>query len=150
MATSKTLAPTNVTISIPAMTDQPDASVFSNCVDKEADAINALNSQMTNYLKSGTNNIGNIIVPGYNTGSGNYIDCFVPCSTGGKTVTAASASSSTLVYLPTKRITFSSAPTITVLETNAYGVRLEIAYPSTETANITGTVYLVNLVLTCS
>ena len=150
MATSKTLAPTNVTISIPAMTDQPDASVFSNCVDKEADAINALNSQMTNYLKSGTNNIGNIIVPGYNTGSGNYIDCFVPCSTGGKTVTAASASSSTLAYLPTKRISFSSAPTITVLETNAYGVRLEIAYPSTETANITGTVYLVNLVLTCS
>ena len=47
MATSKTLAPTNVTISIPAMTDQPDASVFSNCVDKEADAINALNSQLT-------------------------------------------------------------------------------------------------------
>ena len=47
MATSKTLAPTNVTISIPAMTDQPDASVFSNCVDKEADAINTLNSQLT-------------------------------------------------------------------------------------------------------
>lgn len=46
MATSKTLAPTNVTISIPAMTDVPDASVFSNCVDKEADAINTLNSQL--------------------------------------------------------------------------------------------------------
>ena len=45
MATSKTLAPTNVTIQIPAMTDTPDASVFSNCVDKEADAINALNSK---------------------------------------------------------------------------------------------------------
>ena len=51
MATSKTLAPTNVTISIPAMTDQPDASVFSNCVDKEADAINALNSQITDRIK---------------------------------------------------------------------------------------------------
>ena len=47
MASSKTLTPTNVTISIPAMTDVPDASVFSNCVDKEADAINALNSKMT-------------------------------------------------------------------------------------------------------
>ena len=46
MATSKTLAPTNVTISIPAMADAPDASVFSNCVDKEADAINALNSKI--------------------------------------------------------------------------------------------------------
>lgn len=46
MATSKTLTPTNVTISIPEMTDSPDASVFSNCVDKEADAINSLNSKI--------------------------------------------------------------------------------------------------------
>lgn len=46
MATSKTLTPTNVTISIPAMTDQPNASVLANCADKEADAINALNSQI--------------------------------------------------------------------------------------------------------
>lgn len=45
MASSKTLTPTNVTISIPAMTDVPDASVFSNCVDKEADAINTLNTK---------------------------------------------------------------------------------------------------------
>ena len=48
MATSKILAPTNVTISIPAMTDQPNASVLANCADKEADAINALNSQLAN------------------------------------------------------------------------------------------------------
>ena len=48
MATSKTLAPTNVTISIPAMTDAPNASVLANCADKEADAINALNSQIAN------------------------------------------------------------------------------------------------------
>lgn len=42
MATSKTLTPTNVTISIPAFTDQPDQRVTSNCIDKEADAINVL------------------------------------------------------------------------------------------------------------
>ena len=57
MATSKTLAPTNVTISIPAMTDAPNASVLSNCIDKEADAINTLNSQIANKtysMKSGT------------------------------------------------------------------------------------------------
>ena len=46
MAISKTLTPTNETIQIPAMTDAPDASVFSNCIDKEADAINALNSKL--------------------------------------------------------------------------------------------------------
>ena len=57
MATSKTLAPTNVTISIPAMTDAPNASVISNCLDKEADAINALNSQINGYttMSNGTN-----------------------------------------------------------------------------------------------
>ena len=53
MATSKTLAPTNVTIQIPAMTDTPDASVFSNCVDKEADAINALNSKIKDFVSLG-------------------------------------------------------------------------------------------------
>ena len=46
MATSKTLTPTNVTIQIPAFTDQPDQRVNSNCIDKEADAINALNSNI--------------------------------------------------------------------------------------------------------
>ena len=51
MATSKTLNPTNVSISIPALGDVPDASVFSNCVDKEADAINALNSQLADTVK---------------------------------------------------------------------------------------------------
>ena len=45
MATSKLLKPTNVTISIPEFTDQPDQRVNSNCIDKEADAINALSEQ---------------------------------------------------------------------------------------------------------
>lgn len=49
MATNKTLAPTNETIAIPAMSDKPDASVFSNCIDKTADAINALNSKIATY-----------------------------------------------------------------------------------------------------
>lgn len=46
MATSKLLKPTNVTISIPEFTDQPDQRVNSNCIDKEADAINSLNDQI--------------------------------------------------------------------------------------------------------
>ena len=57
MATSKTLTPTNVTISIPAMTDSPDASVFSNCVDKEADAINSLNSNISSYWLGNVSNL---------------------------------------------------------------------------------------------
>ena len=46
MATSKTLTPTNVTIQIPEFTDQPDQRVNSNCLDKEADAINALDTDI--------------------------------------------------------------------------------------------------------
>jgi len=46
MATSKTLTPTNETIQIPAMTDAPDQSVNSNCIDKLGDAVNTLNSQL--------------------------------------------------------------------------------------------------------
>ena len=53
MATSKLLKPTNVTISIPAFTDQPDQRVNSNCIDKEADAINSLSDQI-GALKTGT------------------------------------------------------------------------------------------------
>lgn len=67
MATSKTLAPTNVTISIPAMTDAPNASVISNCLDKEADAINALNSQLANgIVKCGSKTIN---IPAWTTGN---------------------------------------------------------------------------------
>lgn len=46
MATSKLLKPTNVTISIPEFTDQPDQRVNSNCIDKEADAINSLSDHI--------------------------------------------------------------------------------------------------------
>lgn len=70
MATSKTLAPTNVTISIPAMTDAPNASVISNCLDKEADAINTLNSQTTQ-----------VVIPTFNNGSYGTADLFI-CAVG--------------------------------------------------------------------
>ena len=52
MAISKTLTPTNVTIQIPDFTDRPDQRANSNCIDKEADAINALNTQIANLIKT--------------------------------------------------------------------------------------------------
>lgn len=54
MATSKTLKPTNETISIPEMTDAPNASVFSNCISKSADAINALTDKVANITCLGS------------------------------------------------------------------------------------------------
>jgi len=48
MATTKTIQPTGTTITMPAMTDKPDASVFSTDVDRITDAVNALNSNIVN------------------------------------------------------------------------------------------------------
>ena len=63
MATSKTLTPTNVTIQIPEFTDQPDQRVNSNCIDKEADAINALNSKIAWKLKDTATGTSSISLP---------------------------------------------------------------------------------------
>lgn len=60
MATNKTINPTNQTVQIPAMTDAPDASVFSNAISKTIDGVNTLNSQlggMYNY-KTGSSGSG--------------------------------------------------------------------------------------------
>jgi hypothetical protein len=141
----------------PASVD--DINYNSNLIDTKLGAvgntsvqeqINSLNSKITNSLKSGQNSIGNIIVPGYNTGSGNYFDFFVPCSTGGKTVTSASLADGTAIYLPTTIANFSSAPEVTVIGQTDYGVRLEVRYPSTNTPNVCGNIYAIELKLTCS
>ena len=47
-ATTKTLTPTNETISIPAFTDKPDNRLQTDSTGKLADAVNALSEQMAN------------------------------------------------------------------------------------------------------
>ena len=65
MATSKTLTPTNVTISIPAMSDRPNQSVNSNCIDKLADAVNDLNGRAkAGFISWGTT----LTVTGFRSG----------------------------------------------------------------------------------
>ena len=61
MATTKTLRPTNVTISIPEFTDQPDQRVNSNCIDKEADAINTLSEQIGTLSNLNTTEKSNLV-----------------------------------------------------------------------------------------
>lgn len=85
MATSKTLNPTNVSISIPALGDAPDASVFSNCIDKEADAINALNSQLVKTVKVTYTPSSNIAA-----GESGMFTVPVPATVKGKTIVAVS------------------------------------------------------------
>ena len=77
MATSKLLKPTNVTISIPEFTDQPDQRVNSNCLDKEADAINTLSEQIATATTVKTYTFASsIAIKRY----GNV--CFLSCVTG--------------------------------------------------------------------
>lgn len=54
MATNKTLAPTGVTVQIPAMSDPPSMAVPANAIDKTIDAVNALNSQIVSMPYFGT------------------------------------------------------------------------------------------------
>ena len=46
--TTKTLTPTNQTITLPDMTERPNASVLVDGIGKDADAINALSEQIGN------------------------------------------------------------------------------------------------------
>lgn len=78
MATSKTLTPTNVTIQIPAMTDAPDQSVNSNCIDKLGDAVNTLNSQIANKIKVKKLTLGSSV----STSGGNFMLEFNAAETG--------------------------------------------------------------------
>lgn len=54
MATNKTLAPTGVTVQIPAMTDPPSMAVPANAIDKTIDAVNALNSNIEALATNGS------------------------------------------------------------------------------------------------
>ena len=46
--TTKTLSPTNQVVSLPDMTERPNASVLVDGIGKDADAINALSDKMAN------------------------------------------------------------------------------------------------------
>ena len=50
MATTKTIQPTGTTITMPAMTDRPDASVFSTDISRITDAVNAISSGKTETI----------------------------------------------------------------------------------------------------
>lgn len=73
-ATTKTLTPTNQTISIPAFTDKPDNRLQTDSTGKLADAVNALSEQIMNLgggkIYGQSTNTVTIPVPtsGYYTG----------------------------------------------------------------------------------
>lgn len=101
-------------------------------------------------LQSGANYMGNIICAGYNTGSGNYVDVFVPVNTNNRTVLSATVSAESAIFDDTGRQIFTSAPTISILETTKFGIRLEIVYESTKTPYVPASAYLISLNINCT
>ena len=51
---TKTLTPTGQVVSIPDMTEKPNASVLSDGIGKEADAINALDGNKQKFIQLGS------------------------------------------------------------------------------------------------
>lgn len=132
MATSKTLTPTNVTIQIPEFTDQPDQRVNSNCIDKEADAINALNSKIPNPVNTksgfssseifGSGSSNTFVVRGYlNSTTNNYLQLAIQGNNKvASLIRATNGTESTLLDLNDvqKPGTWSGNQTIASLQTN--------------------------------
>lgn len=140
----------NVTLFFPGVNGEVVIQTLADVYSKsQVDQKIAQSTANVSTLKSGETTVGNIICAGYNTGSGNYFYFFVPISAKGLTPISASASSDTVIFTPTGRIPFSSQPSITIRGSMHNGVLLEVGYPSTQTPNICGTIYVINLKIVC-
>ena len=129
-----------------------DALNTNNLTNISNGALNNIEDRLDRIegLKTGINYVGNIFCAGYNTGSGNYVDVFVPINTNGRTVSSADALAGSIAFIPSGKIDFSNPPAISVLEYTNFGIRLEIAYTSAQNSNIPATMYLLGLTVTCS
>lgn len=84
---------------------------------------------------------------GFNTGSGNYVDFFVPLILGnGRTVSSVTFKGS--VFSGTTRNYVSSASSVEVLNVTRNGIFCEYHYPSTQTPNVPASVYAEALAVT--
>ena len=90
MATNKIINPTNVTVQIPEMTDKPNQSTNSNCLDKIIDGVNAVNSKVENIQK-GTFYLPNshCVYAGRNGWSGLNIRISIPIGKGAVGISSA-------------------------------------------------------------
>lgn len=142
MATSKTLTPTNVTISIPEFTDQPDQRVNSNCIDKLSDAVNALNSKFTTQ---GEDILGNGHIKIYK--SGNVVTIFFWWATKAEVTGATLAAKyrpQTTAYYPIVALLNGSTYAIDVLQiTNNGGMAFPVMNASAITNVFSAVTYVV-------
>ena len=115
-------------------------------------AVSSLNSKTsTVVLQPGTNNIGNFIVAGYNTGSGNYFDTFISIDTSHiNTISSVSVESGSSVISADERYTIPSDAAAVLIEKQPCGILVEFAYSSTKPVNKPVSVFLNNVKVICT
>ena len=115
--------------------------------------ISSVNSNYTNIgiLKKGNTTISEMICSGYNTGSGNYIDFWIPIPVDTSEVTSISLTSAVDIAVFTKdgRTDVTTTGGF-VYAFNKYGIFIELCYSSTMSKNIPANVRLTGLAVACS
>jgi hypothetical protein len=101
-------------------------------------------------LRPGETYVGRMICAGYNTGSGNYVDLFlpVPVAPGVSVISVTASSSDSAIYTSSGMLKFQDNTAEVVLY-NAYGIVVEFRYASTQSYNIPVSGLLVNVKVTC-
>lgn len=90
------------------------------------------------------------VFAGYNTGSGNYVDFYVPVYVAkSRSVTSARLVTSASVLFGSSRINLSVPINLTIMKQTFSGLNLEMPYSSTQTENIQATMLaIVQIVVT--
>ena len=101
-------------------------------------------------LHPGTNYIGKAQLAAYNTGSGNYVGCFLPVDTSHITrVTSASINNVSAVFTDNGKVEFSQTTESVTNEVSTTGVFFEFPYPSTQSSNKNATILVNGFTIVC-
>lgn len=101
-------------------------------------------------ISEGTYNIGPTICSGFNTGSGNYCDFFLPIIYDISKTYTVTFDNISCMFGDTRLNLSSSQTEIVIIDKAKTGLYLEIQYPSTQTMSVLANVYITGLKITCS
>jgi hypothetical protein len=148
-----------------ALGGRPDIPILKNTFKQSSDELDkvelyansfiengtALSDKYASNLRPGMTFINKMICAGYNTGSGNYVDLFIPVPVApGVSVTSVTASTSgSTIYTSSGPISLQNA-TAEVLSYNTYGIVAEFRYSSTQMKSIPVSGLLINVKVTCT
>ena len=106
-----------------------------------------LNSNIANIITTPNTYTLSGCFAGFNTGSGNYVDFFIPIIIS-NTRTVSSVSFKGSVFFGTTRYNVSNITSVEVISVARNGLLCEFTYPSTQTQNVQAMVYAETLSIT--